>query len=239
MTDCAILVLDHGYVDLQEVMGSDAVIADAARTTYNRNELIHEVTSRDVRLIKRLMRDRHTSPFEMAEMRFLVSLPIFVARQWVRHRTANLNEFSARYSEMPEQFYIPDLENIRVQHVTNKQMSGERLSEVKAGHFRQIMIDRSKAAFDTYHTLIANGMSREMARIVLPLNTYTKWMWKCDLHNILNFLRLRLAPDAQAEIRAYAAAVASFVKQKFPVVWEAFLENNPDLVPVIPHELRP
>lgn len=234
-----ITVLDHGYVCLQETMGSDGVIADAARTTYNKNGRAGQlVCSKDIRLIHRLMRDRHTSPFEMAEMRFLISLPIFVARQWVRHRTANVNEFSARYSVMLDLCYIPDVHHIRGQHETNKQMSGEPLNTVEAELLQKMMIDQSKEAFKTYHTLIDNGVSREMARIVLPLNTYTKWMWKCDLHNILNFLRLRLAPDAQPEIRAYAEAIAVFVKQVFPHTWDAFLQTNPNLAPELLDELR-
>jgi thymidylate synthase (FAD) len=227
------------FVQLQEVMGSDAVIADSARTTFNRNQSGHQkATPRDARLINHLMAWNHTSPFEMGEMRFLIKLPIFVARQWVRHRTASLNEFSARYSIMPEEFYIPSVERICEQHDTNRQMSGDPLPMETAEELQKIMTASCKQAFMAYERLLAAGVARETARTILPTNTLTKWMWKCDLHNIFHFLKLRLPADAQPEIRAFATAIAYFVRQEFPVSWEAFLAANPDLVPVIPELLR-
>jgi len=238
LLDKQVPVLDHGFVALTNYMGSDAEICRAARTCTSGEGT--KTTSDDRALIRRLMRDNHTSPFEFVEMTFLCQMPIFVARQWIRHRTANVNEMSGRYGELPELTYVPEPERISWQNPVNKQGSGDAVPATIAEWFRDSLEGDMEAAFETYHEflgrrddgclsmverqdLIANGgISRELARINLPLSTYTKWKWKIDLHNLLHFLELRLHLYAQWEIRQYARAMAEMVQALCPLAWEAF-----------------
>lgn len=213
-------VLDHGFVRLVDYMGTDACVDRAARVSHGseaRNE------DEQARLIRRLYRDRHTSPFEMAELKFHCKMPIFVARQWIRTRTANVNEASARYRESECEFFYP--KEWRLQSATNKQGSAEALlegeNEEAVNFFYDSALDRSK---QSYQIAIDTGVTRELARCALPVSTFTEWFWKIDLHNLLHFLRLRLAPEAQEEIRVYAEVIAQIVKVGFPAVWGAFEE---------------
>ncbi|MCK4607010.1 MAG: FAD-dependent thymidylate synthase [candidate division Zixibacteria bacterium] len=213
-------VLDHGFVRLVDYMGSDAAIVQAARVSYGEGT---KKVSEDRALIRYLMRNRHTSPFEMVEFKFHVRLPIFVARQWIRHRTANVNEYSGRYSVMKGEFYIPDDQDIRRQSDVNKQ--GRSDKEVPEATRRRLVdyLSRSqKEAYDRYNEFIEAGLARELARISLPLSLYTEWYWKIDLHNLLHFLRLRLDSHAQLEIRRYAEVMADIVRTVCPIAYEAF-----------------
>jgi thymidylate synthase (FAD) len=214
-------VLDHGFVQLLDVMGDDEAIEEAARVSYQAGT--RKVSDRRG-LIRYLGRHRHTTPVEMVEMKIRVKLPIFVERQWIRHRTASTNEMSARYSELPEEFYVPVAEQVCHQDRTNKQGRAEPLDEVAAESFRQILISDSGETFDSYRTSLASGVARETARIGLPLGTYTEKVWKIDAHNLLHFLSLRLDPHAQWEIRQYAEAIAAIVREWLPLTWEAFVD---------------
>jgi len=213
-------VLDHGFVRLVDYMGSDSAIVQAARVSYGEGT---KKVSEDRGLIRYLMRHRHTSPFEMVEFKFHVKLPIFVARQWIRHRMANVNEYSGRYSVMKEEFYIPEVKDIRFQSTVNKQ---GRAEEEVPDELKQRFIDFLKkthaTSYEEYQRLIDEGLARELARIGLPLSLYTEWYWKIDLHNLFNFLRLRLDPQAQLEIREYAHVIADMVKVVCPMAYEAF-----------------
>ena len=215
----AIPCLDHGFIRLVDNMGGDDAIVQAARVSYGKGT---RKVSQDRGLIRYLLRHRHTTPFEMVEFKFHCKMPIFVARQWVRHRTANINEYSLRYSEARDEFYIPDEKHILFQSKLNKQgRSGEVSADLKKkvqDYFREIS-DRSYAV---YSELNEAGIARELARAVLPVNIYTEWYWKNDLHNILHFLSLRMDPHAQYEIRIYAEAMAKIVKQIAPFAYEAF-----------------
>lgn len=234
-------VLDHGFVILTDYMGGDAAIAEAARVS-----LAGEGTQRkntDRGLIRYLMAKFHTSPFEMIEFKFHCAMPIFVARQWIRHRTANVNEMSGRYSELPELVYVPKAEQVAWQSPTNKQGRGSEVSSSVADDFRGRIEVSARDAFDNYHAFLGQGaketqavfeehdfellkenggISRELARINLPLSTYTQWYWKIDLHNLFHFLFLRLDEHAQWEIRQFAQVMATMVKAVCPVAWEAF-----------------
>lgn len=210
-------VHDHGYVILQEVMGSDEVIVDSARISYDRRG-----KSEDRALIRYLLRHRHTSPFEMGVMRFEVKMPIFVARQWIRHRTASLNEMSARYCEMPNEMFVPKV--VAMQSMDNKQ--GRQVSSDPHSDYRfQSLINQSNiTAYTYYETLLEAGVTRELARGVLPVNIYTKFIWKMDLHNLMHFLDLRLDEHAQKEIRDYAEVIEKLVALYFPMSYEAFVD---------------
>jgi len=213
-------VLDDGYVILLDVMGDDEAIGDAARLSYDRRG-----KTADRALLRYLMRHRHTSPFEMGEMRFELKMPIFVARQWVRHRTCSMNELSARYTELPEEMFVP--EKVEVQSTENKQ-GREKGSGLDSTHLR-VVIDRANhAAYSAYQILLDAGVSREIARGVLPLNIYTKKVWKMDLHNLMHFLKLRLNPGAQEEIRVYAEVMEKMVAEHFPITYEAFVDYSRD-----------
>jgi thymidylate synthase (FAD) len=217
-------VLDHGFVRLVDYMGSDAAIVQAARVSYGEGT---KKVSEDRALIRYLMRRRHTSPFEMGEFKFHVKLPIFVARQWIRHRTANVNEYSGRYSVMKEEFYIPEEKDIRFQSTVNKQ---GRAEEDVPDELKRRFIDFLKrthaASYEEYERLIEAGLARELARIGLPLSLYTEWYWKIDLHNLFHFLRLRMDPHAQQEIRQYANIMADMVKIVCPMAYEAFMDYS-------------
>lgn len=212
-----------GEVELVDYMGDQRAIARAARTSYQRSE--GKSAEADLKLIKRLWIDKHTSPFEMVALTFRIRLPIFVMRQHVRHRTASLNEWSFRYTECPELFFVPAEDDVRSQHKSNKQMSGANLDGESASKARELIIKSNKDAFQTYKDLLELGVAREQARVVLPVSAYTQIIWKSDMRNLLGYLSLRLAPDAQKEIRDYAVVIADIVKQGWPMIWEAYEET--------------
>ncbi|MCS7177020.1 MAG: FAD-dependent thymidylate synthase [Candidatus Kapabacteria bacterium] len=212
--------LDKGFVRLVDVMGDDAAVVQAARVSYGEGT---RTVSDDRKLIRYLMRHRHTSPFEMVEFKFHVKLPIFVARQWIRHRTANVNEYSGRYSVMREEFYVPELSQLRPQHPINKQGRAEEPFPLEIARALQERIQHTQAQlYAEYQFLLQQNLARELARITLPLSVYTEWYWKIDLHNLFHFLRLRLDDHAQYELRVYAQAIAEIVKVVVPLCWEAF-----------------
>ena len=212
--------LDKGFVRLIDVMGDDASIVQAARVSYGSGtKKVHE----DRGLIRYLLRHAHTTPFEMVEFKFHVKLPIFVARQWIRHRTANVNEYSGRYSEMKDEFYTPAVQDIRPQSVSNKQgRSDETLPDGMAEQAAQAFKKGQDDAYAQYQEFLEQGIAREIARINLPVSNYTEWYWKIDLHNLFHFLRLRIDAHAQYEIRVFAEAIAELVKPFVPHAWEAF-----------------
>ena len=219
----AVPVLDHGFVRVVDYMGDDAAIVQAARVSYGRGT--KSVTG-DAGLIRYLMRHWHSTPFEMCEVKLHVKLPIFVARQWIRHRMANVNEYSARYSILDREFYVPEPGALAAQSATNAQGRGAVLEGEEAERALRTMRAAGTSAFDDYEALLSEegqaGLARELARTVLPASTYTQWYWKTDLHNLLNFLRLRADPHAQMEIRAYAGAIGAMVADWVPLTWEAF-----------------
>tara|TARA_B100000902_G_scaffold36928_1_gene44159 strand:+ start:457 stop:1416 length:960 start_codon:yes stop_codon:yes gene_type:complete len=215
----AIKCLDKGFVRLVDSMGGDDAIVQSARVSYGKGT---SKVSQDRGLIRYLMRHRHSTPFEMVEFKFHCKMPIFVARQWVRHRTANINEYSLRYSEARDEFYYPDPNHIEFQSAVNKQgRMGEVDEDLKKkvqAYFKEIS-DRS---FEIYCELNEAGVARELARAVLPVNLYTEWYWKNDLHNLLHFIGLRSDGHAQYEIRVFSDAMASYVKKVAPFAWEAY-----------------
>lgn len=214
----AIRVLDKGFVRLVDVMGDDSSIVQAARVSYGKGT---KSVSEDEGLIRYLMRHRHTTPFEMVEFKFHCRMPIFVARQWIRHRTANVNEMSARYSEMPDWFYEPAPELCTTQSAQNKQGgSGERVED--AEELAESFHTTQRQCYAEYERYLAANMRRELARVNLPVSLYTEWYWKIDLHNLFHFLALRLDKHAQLEIRLFAEAMAEIVKEKVPTAWQAF-----------------
>lgn len=213
-------VLDHGFIRVVDYMGNDAAIEEAARVSYaDGTRKVSE--TRD--LLRYLMRHRHTSPFEMCEIKVHVRLPIFVARQWIRHRTGSFNEESARYSEMKSEFYIPKTENLATQSTENKQGRGNRLSTEDAAAVTRILYADAQRCHDDYTIMMASyGLSRELARISLPLGTYTEWYWKTDIHNLFHFLSLRAEHRAQLEIRQYANVLHEIVRKWCPLATEAW-----------------
>jgi len=229
-------VLDHGFVRLIDYMGTDAAIVQAARVSYGKGT---RKVSRDRELIRYLLRHRHTSPFEMVEFKFHVKLPIFVARQWIRHRTANVNEYSGRYSVMKEEFYHPEANQLRLQSEVNKQArSDEDAPDSLKAEFFGHQEKLEKLAYSEYSRFVDDGLARELARINLPLSMYTEWYWKIDLHNLLHFLRLRLDDHAQYEIRVYAERLAEIVKTACPLSFEAFEDYVRNAVTFSAAELR-
>lgn len=212
--------LDKGFVRLVDYMGDDSAIVQAARVSYGKGT---KSVTMDRELIRYLLRHRHTSPFEMVEFKFHVKLPIFVARQWIRHRTANVNEYSGRYSEMKNEFYVPEIFQLRHQSSLNKQARGDK--ELPKKSSETILRKMQKAQETLYHDYefyLAKDLARELSRINLPLSTYTEWYWKIDLHNLLHFLRLRLDWHAQYEIRVYAEKIAELIKPIVPITYQAF-----------------
>ncbi|HEV3312108.1 MAG TPA: FAD-dependent thymidylate synthase [Chloroflexota bacterium] len=236
LMDEPIPVLDQGFVRLVDYMGGDAAIVQAARVSYGEGT---KTVREDRNLINYLMRHRHTTPFEMVELKFHVKLPIFVARQWIRHRTANVNEQSLRYSVMPDEFYLPAPDSIGVQSKSNRQ--GRTVTEVPPA-LRKKVIDVLRSvpefAYPIYQELLEDGIARELARISLPVSAYTEWYWKIDLHNLFHFLSLRADPHAQFEIRAYAEAVAACAKAVAPSAFAAFEEYALNAVNLSAHEAR-
>lgn len=212
-------VLDHGFVGLIDVMGSDADIDRAARCSYGQGTR----SVSDMRgLIRYLVRHLHTSPLEMVELKFHLKMPIFVMRQHVRHRTASLNEYSGRYSEMTDEFYVPEVERFQGQHKDNKQASGEELPAQHALVMKSEMVDLNEAAYNQYQNHLEYGLARELARVQLPLSNYSELYWKIDLKNFLHYIKLRLHPHAQYEIRVFAEAMWELVKPLIPITAEAF-----------------
>jgi len=213
--------LDHGFVRLVDYMGDDSAIVQAARVSYGAGT---KKMRQDRGLIRYLLRHRHTTPFEMCEIKLHVKLPIFVARQWIRHRTANVNEISARYSVLDNEFYLPSPEHLAVQSTNNKQGRGEALTEAQSAMVLEMLKRDATQAYQTYSELLGEevGLARELARMNLPVNWYTQWYWKVDLHNLLHFLALRMDAHAQYEIRVFADAIGSLVQDWVPHVWEAF-----------------
>jgi thymidylate synthase (FAD) len=229
----ALPVLDHGFVRVIDYMGDDAAIVQAARVSYGRGT---KKVREDAGLIRYLMRHRHTTPFEMCEIKYHVKLPVFVARQWIRHRTANVNEYSARYSVLDREFYIPAPEQLAAQSTVNRQGRGDVLAGAEAARVLEILKQDSQRNYDHYEELLneredgsaidpsKQGLARELARMNLPLNIYTQWYWKTDLHNLFHFLSLRADAHAQYEIRAYAEVMLETVKRWVPLAHEAFMD---------------
>lgn len=213
-------VLNHGFVRLVDYMGSDARIVQAARVSYGGGT---KTMREDAALIDYLLRNEHTSPFEQVIFTFHTKMPIFVARQWVRHRTARLNEVSGRYSEMANEFYLPEMNDISRQSVDNRQGREDRPMEVDtADAVSQRIQAIHETTFECYDELLKKGTARELARIVLPLSLYTEWYWQIDLHNLFHFLRLRLNPHAQMEIRVYATVMKDIANTVCPLAVQAF-----------------
>ena len=222
MTNTKHKVLDHGHVMLLDSMGCDSDIVAAARTSYQKGT---KATSDDRTLLRYLFRMRHSTPFECCQLKFHIKLPIFVERHWARHRTAGWSEVSARYSELPEEFHIPEEHCVCEQSATNKQCSGEPVDATLAREFQTCSTTQSQTAFESYRKHLEQGISRETARINLPLSTYTEKVWWINLHNLLHFLGLRMDSHAQSAIRQYATTIGEqIVKPLFPLVWEAFLD---------------
>jgi thymidylate synthase (FAD) len=214
-------VLTHGFVALVDYMGNDAAIVQAARVSYGKGTK----SVRDDRgLIRYLMRHRHTTPFEMVEFKFLVRLPIFVARQWIRHRSSSTNEYSARYSVVPDEYEVPPPEEVRHQSTRNRQGRGDPLPADSVERFRSDLDRVSKEAYAAYTRALEAGVARETARLLLPVAYYTQWYWKTNLWNLFHFLSLRLDPHAQEEIRLYAAELAGIARVVCPIAFEAFEE---------------
>ena len=229
----AIPVLDKGFIRVVDYMGDDSAIVQAARVSYGTGT---KQVSRDEGLIRYLMRHRHTTPFEMCEIKFHVKLPIFVARQWIRHRTANVNEYSARYSILDNEFYLPAAEHLSAQSKSNRQGRGDVLEGDEAARVMEIFKEDSERAYAHYEEMLNEdadgnvrdpdkaGLARELARMNLSLNFYTQWYWKTDLHNLFHFLSLRADPHAQYEIRAYADAMLDTVERWVPIAHRAFMD---------------
>ena len=224
-------VLDHGFVRVIDYMGDDAAICQAARVSYGRGT---KSVQNDEGLIRYLMRHWHSTPFEMCEAKFHVKLPVFVARQWIRHRTANVNEYSARYSILDREFYIPAPEKLAAQSQQNNQGRGEVLEGDEAARVLNLLREDAMRSYDHYEDMLSQdgqqGLARELARMNLPANIYTQWYWKVDLHNLLHFLRLRADAHAQYEIRAYADAMCQIVADWVPAAYGAFKDYRMDAV---------
>jgi len=216
-------VLDKGFVRLVDYMGGDDRIVQAARVSYGAGT---KTVREDRGLINYLMRNRHTSPFEQVVLTFHTKMPIFVARQWVRHRTARLNEISGRYSIMEDEFYLPDPEHVSAQASDNKQgRESTAMPEESVREIRSRMEAGQRESFTAYEELLETGLAREIARINLPLSLYTQWYWQIDLHNLFHFLELRMDPHAQYEIRAYAEVMCEIAEKVAPMATGAFREH--------------
>ena len=219
ISENAIKCLDKGFVRLVDSMGGDDAIVQAARVSYGKGT---SKVSQDRGLIRYLMRHRHTTPFEMVEFKFHCKMPIFVARQWVRHRTANINEYSLRYSQARDEFYFPDPRHIQFQSTLNKQGRTGKVPTNLTDKVIKYFKDISERSFSMYQELNESGLARELIRAILPVNLYTEWYWKNDLHNLLHFIGLRSDSHAQYEIRVYSDAMAESVKRVAPFAWEAY-----------------
>ncbi|HIP10221.1 MAG TPA: FAD-dependent thymidylate synthase [Rhodospirillales bacterium] len=228
-------VLDHGFVRVIDYMGDDAAVVQAARVSYGKGT---KKISDDAGLINYLLRHRHTTPFEMCEIKYHVKLPIFVARQWIRHRTANVNEYSARYSVLDREFYVPEEDHLAAQSSSNRQGRGNILGGKEAKRVLDILREDAKMTYDHYIEMLneseegniidvsKEGLARELARMNLTLSTYTQWYWKTDLHNLLNFLSLRADTHAQYEIRVYADAMMETLRRWCPITFQSFSDHR-------------
>ncbi len=234
-------VLDHGFIRVVDYMGNDAAIVQAARVSYGKGT---KTVNEDRGLIRYLMRHWHTTPFEMCEIKLHVKLPIFVARQWIRHRTANVNEYSARYSILDKEFYTPAPEHLAVQSSTNNQGRGEVLPLEEAQQVLDLLKQDADNAYDNYEQMVrdrddgGHGLARELARMNLPPSIYTQWYWKVDLHNLFHFLRLRADPHAQYEIRVYANLICQLIEGWVPHAFEAFEDYQLNAVQLSAMEMR-
>ncbi len=229
----AIPALDHGFIRVVDYMGDDSSIVQSARVSYGKGT---KQVSTDSGLIKYLMRHWHSTPFEMCEIKYHVKLPIFIARQWIRHRTANVNEYSARYSILDKEFYLPDPKNLAAQSTSNRQGRGDVIDGEQANDVLRLLKNDAERTYDNYETMLnqkydgaiidesKKGLARELARMNLTLNTYTQWYWKTDLLNLMNFLRLRVDHHAQYEIRVYADIMLDTLKRWVPITYGAFME---------------
>ena len=229
----AIPALDHGFVRVVDYMGDDTSIVQSARVSYGKGT---KKVSTDAGLIKYLMRHWHSTPFEMCEIKYHIKLPIFIARQWIRHRTANVNEYSARYSILDKEFYLPTSENLAAQSLSNRQGRGNVLEGEQAKEVLELLKNDAERTYANYETMLnerydgstidenKKGLARELARMNLTLNTYTQWYWKTDLLNLMNFLRLRADSHAQYEIREYANVMINTLKKWVPITYEAFMD---------------
>ena len=229
----AIPLLDHGFIRVVDYMGDDTSIVQAARVSYGKGT---KKVSTDSGLIKYLMRHWHSTPFEMCEIKYHVKLPIFIARQWIRHRTANVNEYSARYSILDKEFYLPSPEHLAAQSQSNRQGRGEIIEGEQAKKVLDLLKNDAERTYNNYEMMLNQkydgsvinesevGLARELARMNLTLNTYTQWYWKTDLLNLMNFLRLRVDRHAQYEIRTYAEAMLNTLKRWVPITYEAFMD---------------
>ena len=229
----AIPILDHGFIRVIDYMGNDTSIVQAARVSYGKGT---KQVSTDSGLIKYLMRHRHSTPFEMCEIKYHIKLPIFIARQWIRHRTANVNEYSARYSIMDKEFYVPSKENLAAQSTNNRQGRGALINGTQADNILKILKEDAERNYQHYEEILnekydgsiidnkKQGLARELARMNLTLNSYTQWYWKTDLLNLLNFLALRADSHAQYEIREYANVMLNTVKKWVPTTYDAFID---------------
>ena len=229
----ALPVLDHGFVRVIDYMGDDTSIVQSARVSYGKGT---KKVSTDEGLIKYLMRHWHSTPFEMCEIKYHVKLPIFIARQWIRHRTANVNEYSARYSILDKEFYLPSSDHLAAQSQINRQGRGDVLKGEQATKVLDLLKNDAERTYSNYEEMLNErydgtvidekkvGLARELARMNLTLNTYTQWYWKTDLLNLMNFLRLRADHHAQYEIRAYADAMLDTVKKWVPITYDAFMD---------------
>ena len=229
----AIPVLDHGFIRVVDYMGDDTSIVQSARVSYGKGT---KKVSTDNGLIKYLMRHWHSTPFEMCEIKYHVKLPIFIARQWIRHRTANINEYSARYSILDKEFYLPEPKHLAAQSKSNRQGRGDVIEGDQAKQVLELLKNDAERTYNDYEMMLNErydgtiidekkiGLARELARMNLTLNTYTQWYWKIDLLNLMNFLRLRADDHAQYEIRAYADAILETVKKWVPITYEAFMD---------------
>ena len=224
-------VLDHGFIRVVDYMGNDSSIVQAARVSYGAGT---KQVNEDRGLINYLMRHGHTTPFEMCEIKLHIKLPIFVMRHWVRHRTANINEYSARYSVLSNEFYIPELSKIAGQSKTNKQgRADDQMSSEDKSEIAKTLSEFSEKAYEKYsHMLNDLGLTRELARTILPVNVYTEMYWKIDLHNLFHFLRLRADSHAQYEIQCYANAILNIVRLWVPFAYDAFINYRKNSVRV-------
>ena len=229
----AIPILDHGFIRVVDYMGNDTSIVQAARVSYGKGT---KKVSTDAGLIKYLMRHWHSTPFEMCEIKYHVKLPIFIARQWIRHRTANVNEYSARYSILDKEFYLPKTENLAAQSQSNRQGRGDILQGEQAKKVLNLLKNDAEQTYNNYEMMLnerydgsiinenETGLARELARMNLTLNTYTQWYWKTDLLNLMNFLRLRADSHAQYEIRVYADIMLDTLNKWVPITYDAFMD---------------
>jgi len=217
-------VLDHGFVRLVDSMGSDLSVVRSARVSYDAEWRTGEDAGKDEKLIRYLIKNRHTSPFESATFTFEVKAPIFVFRQWHRHRTWSFNEVSARYSELPDEFYVPALDQITTQSTSNKQMRTTKINKNADVIERRIRTNNNRS-FETYRYLLEDGCPRELARTVLPVGTYSHMFATVDLHNLFHFLRLRMHDHSQYEIRVYAEAILRLIEPIVPVSVKSFKET--------------